>query len=76
MTDLCSPCAAASMRWLDYSPAPPPIVLCSPGRTVREIQVSQQRRYQDWRATVRWQQDHIARLCAVGSHAPENVRPT
>jgi hypothetical protein len=68
MSSLCPPCAAASMRWLDYSPPPVPVVLCSPGRTAREIRLSQERRYQDWRDTVRWQQEHIARLCAAGNH--------
>lgn len=66
----CDPCWAAWHRWLDYRIPPAPIVLCSPNRGVREIAASAERRYQDWRDTIRWHQDHTARLCAEGSHAP------
>jgi hypothetical protein len=68
VTALCGPCSALWMRWLDYELPPPPIVLCSPNRTAREIQASQERRSKEWRDTVRFHQDLIARQCREGNH--------
>jgi len=64
----CEPCSAAWLAWLDYRLPPAPIVLCSPNRSAREIAASQQRRYQEWRDTIRFEQDLITRLCAAGRH--------
>jgi len=74
---LCGPCSSLWLRWLDYTLPPPPIVLCSPGRTVGEIQASQERRYQEWRDTVRFHQDLITRQCGQGHHyqPAEETRP-
>jgi hypothetical protein len=70
--DLCEPCRAAWWAWLDWTPAPPPIRLDGTGiRNARDIAEAQQRRYDAWRHTVRWEQGHIASLCAKGKHATE-----
>jgi len=65
----CEPCWGLWHRWLDYTPPPPPIRLDGTGiRTARDVAAAQQRRYEDWRDTVRWQQDHIAACCWAGNH--------
>ena len=61
----CPPCSASWQAWLEWRLLPAPIVLCSPNRTVREIAASQEARYQEWRSTVRTQQDLIHRICAA-----------
>ena len=77
MTEMCGPCSAEWMAWLDYSPPPPPIRLDGTGiRTVRDVQAAQERRYQDWRDTVRFQQDLIRRQCAAGHHAKDKDKDT
>lgn len=68
-TVMCEPCAAAWMRWLDYTLPAAPIRLDGTGiRTARDIGEYQQRRYQDWRDTIRFEQDLIKAGCLRGNH--------
>ena len=67
---MCPPCAAFWLRWLDYRLPPPPIRLCTPGASVREVKSMQEARYREWRETVRFEQDLTVRLCREGKHVP------
>lgn len=70
-TVMCQECSREYMAWLDYRLPPPPIRLMSieGGNPAREIQWRQQRRFEEWRDTIRFQQDLIRRLCLEAGHA-------
>ena len=60
------------MRWLDYTLPPEPIRIdASYVRTVRDIKEHQERRYREWRDTVRFEQDLIKKNCREGRHVKE-----
>jgi hypothetical protein len=62
----CPPCSAAWLAWLDWTMPPPPIRLDGTGiRTARDVREAQQRRADDYYATIRYQQDLITRICAA-----------
>jgi hypothetical protein len=68
----CQPCWGLWHRWLDYRLPPPPIRLDGTSiRTVRDVAAAQQRRYQEWRDTIRSQQALIAAACRDGNHYRE-----
>lgn len=68
---MCPACSKAYLAWLDYRLPPPPIRLMSieGGNPVREIQYRQQRRFEEWRDTIRFQQDLIRSGCPGPDHA-------
>lgn len=66
---LCPPCAAERLRWLDYTLPHPPIRLITIGNSVREMKDAQEARYRDWRDTVNFHMDLIARQCEQARHA-------
>lgn len=68
---MCGPCSRAWLAWLDYQLPPAPIRLWSGINSVRDIREAQERRYREWRETVRFEQGLIRRLCGEGRHAPE-----
>lgn len=74
---MCPPCSRAWMAWLDYRLPPPPIRIDGTGiRRVTDIRYYHERRYREWRDTVRYQQDLIGRLCSEGRHAaPDGESP-
>lgn len=70
---LCPPCSAASQRWLDYR-LPPVLSITYGSGAARDatpagIREREESRFRQWRDTIRWQQQHIADLCAAGKHA-------
>jgi hypothetical protein len=70
---LCEPCRAEWGRWLDYYQGGPLPVLDVPyGYSATPKGVEDRRRYLagDRAATIRWQQEHIERLCAAAEHVP------
>jgi hypothetical protein len=65
----CEPCWGLWHRWLDYTMPPAPIRLDGTGiRSARDVGAAQERRYQDWRDTIRAQQALIAEGCWAGNH--------
>lgn len=70
--EMCEACSGAWMRWLDYTLPPEPIRIdASYVRTVRDIEQHQERRYHEWRDTVRFEQDLIRKNCREGRHVKE-----
>lgn len=65
---LCDSCGPAWSSWLDYKPPPAPIQLCTIDNTVRGVRDRQQRRADDYYATIRFQQALIRKQCAEGNH--------
>jgi hypothetical protein len=65
---LCEPCQGLHTRWLDYTLPPPPIQLITIGNTAREMAAHQERRFTEWRDTIRFEQGLTVKHCAEGRH--------
>lgn len=66
MTGLCPPCRVEHDRWLDYRLAPAPIRLITIGTNrVQDVVALRGLRFEQWRETVRTQQDLIRAGCAA-----------
>jgi hypothetical protein len=59
--------------WLDYRPPPAPMAIITPGNSVREIAARQQRRFEDWRDTIRIQQAAIVAACLAGQRCADGT---
>lgn len=69
---MCQACSDAYMAWLDYTLPPPPIRLDGTSiRTARDIRDYQERRYREWRDTVRFQQELIRSLYPGPGHTAD-----
>lgn len=69
---LCGPCRAARQRWLDYRPPLPLSITYGSGAAYdaspRGINDARRARFEHWRETIRWHQQQIDALCALGNH--------
>lgn len=69
---LCPPCAEASGRWLDYRL--PPVLGIAYGSgapydvSAAGIRDRRRSRFEEWRSTVRFHRDLIARTCRAARH--------
>lgn len=73
---MCPSCSRAWLAWLDYRLPPAPVRIDGTGiRRVMDIRYYHERRYREWRDTVRCQQDLVRRLCLEGGHAEEAASP-
>ena len=75
MTPLCGPCQASRAAWLDYRL--PPVFGIAHGSgapydvSAAGIRDRQRSRFDEWRSTVRFHRDLIARTCRAAGHIAE-----
>lgn len=75
MKPLCPPCRAASSAWLDYRL--PPVLGIAHGSgapydvSAAGIRDRQRGRFEEWRSTIRFNRDLIARTCRAAGHVAE-----
>lgn len=75
MTPLCTPCNEARARWLNYR-LPPTLGIAHGSGAPYDVSAAglrdkQRSRFEEWRATVRFQRDLIARQCREAGHVAE-----
>lgn len=72
---LCAPCRDARLAWLDYRLPPVPGFQHGSGApydtSPAGIRDRQRGRFEEWRTTVRFHMDLIARTCRTARHAAE-----
>jgi hypothetical protein len=72
---LCPPCSAARTAWLDYRL--PPVLGIAHGSgapydvSVAGIRDRRRARFEEWRSTIRFHMDLIARQCRTAGHVAE-----
>ena len=75
---LCPPCSAARSAWLDYRLRPVLGIAHGSGApydvSAAGIRDRRRARFEEWRSTVRFNRDLIARQCRAAGHLAE--RPT
>ena len=67
---MCVPCAEEWARWLDFRPPRPLRIIAAAAYdfTAAGVRDNMRARAEDVYGPIRWQQEHLERLCAAGNH--------
>ncbi|WP_433460722.1 hypothetical protein [Micromonospora sp. CA-248212] len=75
---LCQPCSAQHARWLDYRLPRTLGIACGSGTpydmSAAGVRDRQRSRFEEWRVTIKFNQDLIARTCREQQHTEPTPR--